>query len=248
MRIQTLAGVIGVALLAAGCRMDVDTTVSFRGNDVADVTVSAGFDAALASRLDALGVDPFSAFSQAEVFGWQLDRRIDESGLLRLGLRQQGIAANDVPGVLQSLSTGVRDTDVGLVFDLTTTTKEQLRTLAGTALFTPPTNQGVLLDGVALGRTAEQLAAQIQADVTVWFTVEVEGEIVSHNADELRANQVRWMLPVNEPVTIRVTVEPSTDTAGALTAALLAVTLLLGAGWLVWRRRRVAPDDTNALP
>lgn len=238
MRAHTVAGLLSVAVLAAGCRLDVDTTVAFRANDTADVTVSAGFDAPLTSRLDALGVDPFAAFSQVSEFGWQLQRTVDERGLLRLGLTRDGVDVAEIADVLASLSRGISDTDVGLVFDVAISQDADLRSLTGTALFTPPTTQGVLLDGVALGLPPERIAEQIAQDVTVWFTVSVDGDIVSHNADEATANQVRWRLPVNEPVPVSVTVAPARHDAGALTAALVAVTLLGGGVWLVWRRRR----------
>ncbi|MEX2533505.1 MAG: hypothetical protein WD360_06035 [Nitriliruptoraceae bacterium] len=234
---RTVIGLIVVAVLAAGCRVDVDTTVAFRTNDTADVTVSAGFDASLARRLDALGVDPFAAFAQVREFDWQLERHVDDSGLLRLGLSRDGVKITEIADVLASLSSGIRDTDVGLVFDVAVEKDDDLRTLTGTALFTPPTTQGVLLDGVALGLPAELIAEQIARDVTVWFTVRVDGEIVSHNADEADTKQVRWRLAVNEPVMLNVTVAPARHTDGALTAVLMAFTLVGGAVWLVWRRR-----------
>jgi len=247
-RTQTVIGLLLVAVLAAGCRLDVDTTVAFQANETADVTVSAGFDAPLTRRLDALGLDPFAAFSQVREFGWQLERNVDDSGLLRLGLTRDGVKITEIADVLASLSSGISDTDVGLVFDVQVDQDGELRTLSGTALFTPPTSQGVLLDGVALGLPAELIAEQIARDVTVWFTVRVDGDIVSHNADEADANQVRWRLPVNEPVMLRVTVEPASHTAGALTAVLMTLTLVGGGVWLVWRRRQTnGPTATSVV-
>lgn len=245
MRGQTVIGLIVVALLAVGCRLDVDTTVAFRANDTADVTVSAGFDAPLARRLDALGVDPFAAFAQVREFDWQLERKVDDSGLLRLGLTREGVNITEIADVLASLSGGISDTDVGLVFDVAVQKDGDLRSLTGTALFTPPTNQGVLVDGVALGLPAELIAEQIARDVTVWFTVRVDGDIVSHNANEAGANYVRWRLAVNEPVMLNVTLAPVRHTDGALTAVLMALTLLAGVVWLVWRRRPQNGPDRN---
>lgn len=236
-RALRLAGVLGVAMLASGCRLDVDTTVAFRADDTADVTVSAGFDQVLAGRLDALGVDPFGAFADVSAFGWQLSRSIDEQGLLRLGLTQNARDVGDVGEVLQGLSTGLNATDVGLVFDLRVDTTRNLRLLSGSAVFTPPTNQGVFLDGVALGMSAQALATQIARDVSVWFTVIVDGEIVRHNGEMVTASTVRWRMPVNELVNISVTVDPRNETTGALTAALLVVVLCGGVAWLVWRHR-----------
>jgi len=235
--------VVAVALLASGCKLSVDTTVAFTGSETVDVTVSAGLDAALAQRLDALNVDPFAALSRVRQFGWQLNRIEDADGMLRLGLTRDSIAFDALGDTLAGLSAGISDTDVGLVYDLEIVTDEVQHTLVGTALFTPPTTSGIWLDGRPLGLSAARIAEQVAQDVSVFFTVSVDGRIVSHNADEVSDTTARWRLGVNETVAINIVVEPAKEPTGLLAVIVLSLVLLAG-GVLLWWRRRNQPGET----
>lgn len=245
-RTQIVTAVVATSLLASGCRLDVDTSVRFFADDTAAVTVSAGFDAPLVQQLDRFGLDPLAALMPAEGMAWQLSRSIDTDGLLRVGLSQDGLDRAAVAGVLESLSVGLADTDVGLRFDVDVTRDGDEVVLSGTALFTPPSTQGVWLDGTPLGFTADQLALQAAEAADVWFSVSAEGLIVEHNADVAETDRVRWQLPVNEPVSVFVVLQPAETGDGMLVLLLLVVTLLLGAGWLVWRQRRSTTQDGSA--
>lgn len=246
-RTKIATAVVATSLLVTGCRLDVDTSVRFFADDTAQVTVSAGFDAPLVQQLDRFGLDPLAALMPAQDMAWQLSRSIDTDGLLRVGLSQDGVDVAAVAGVLKSLSVGLADTDVGLRFDVDVTQEGDEVVLSGTALFTPPSTQGVWLDGTPLGLTADQLALQAAEAADVWFSVTAEGLIVEHNADVTETDRVRWRLPVNEPVTVFVILQPAETGGGMLAFALLVITLVLGAGWLVWRQRRTkTPQDETS--
>jgi hypothetical protein len=241
-RARSLVVLVATAVTLAGCRLDVDTTVQFQADDTADVTVSAGFDAPFVDALDRLGFDPLAALTQTRTLDWQPRRIADDDGLLRVGVVREGVIAGDLGAVLGELAVGLSDTDVGLTFDVTVTQDGDGYTLSGTALFTPPSNHGVLLDGVPLGLPADVLQAQVARNVTVWFTVRVDGTVVSHNADVASAREVRWQMPVNAVVPVSVTVQPARATSGLFAVVMVLVTLAGGVGVLAWRRRQTGTD------
>ncbi len=249
MRVLTAAGLTLIALSVSACRLDVDTTILLTANDTADVTVAAAFDPALLERLDQLALDPFAVLQRANTFDWQLTRQVQQDGVQRLGLTRQDVAIDMLADVLESLSYGLGDTDVGLFFDVDVRSEGRIRTIEGTVLFAPPTNQGVFLDGLALGLPSRLIADQIARDVDMHVTLAVEGTILSHNGVTDTDTSVRWRLPVNESVAIDVTVELDRQPSGLGALGLLIAVFAGGGAWLVWRSRtpRLPPAPTEAV-
>lgn len=247
-QLHVVAAALVTSLLVTGCRLDVDTAVSFSADETAQVTVSAGFDAPLLQQLDRLGLDPLAALMPAQELSWRVSRSVDANGLLRVGLTKDAPDFAQVADVLDSLSVGLSDTDVGLRFDMTVTTSGDVTVMSGTALFTPPSTQGVWLDNTPLGLTADQLALKAAEAADVWFTITTQGTVLDHNADEADANRVRWRMPVNEPVNVMFVFEPADTRLGMLPVALIVMTLLAGAGWLVWRKRRARGMSADEAP
>lgn len=228
-----------VALLTAGCRIDVatDVTVGIRGGG--EVAVAVRIDGATLRELDAAGVDP--ALDVAATLGpdaaWTEERTLDADGGLTLTYRRRFADGEEATALLAELSADVAPQDPAVRLDVTvTTTMAGAVRIAGTGAVSPPATLGVRIDGEAVGPTGDELAALTADAVDATLRVTVPGALVEHDADVVEGRTLRWDLPVGEPRPILLVADavplwrrPSAVVAGLVTVVVAA---------LLWRRTR----------
>jgi hypothetical protein len=232
-----------VAVLLAGCRLEVAGDLTIARDGAATAEVSLSLDEAALAELDALAVDPTAELAAVagEVTGWQVTRESPEDGGLTIRLSRTTADAQGAADAFRDLSAGLAEGDPVLLVDLDVQVDDEGAVrLAGTAGFRPPSTAGASVDGEPVGPDAEELAELTAAAVQASFRVTTPGAIVEHDADQVDGRTATWDLAVGDPRPVRavsdaptgVPVEVLVAAAGLLGAVLLAVAV-----WW-WRRRR----------
>ena len=233
------AAVVAVALLGAGCRLDVTTEAAFDVGGGGELLVAVRIDGATLRELDALGVDPglVAASELDPTLGWVASRTLDADGGLTLGHR---LAFEDGPALaaaLDALDAGLAPDDPALRIDLdVVTARGGAVELAGTAGLTPPGTTGLVADGAPVGPAGAALAALTAESVRPVLRVRVPGDVRDHDGDRLLGRTVEWDLPVGGVRRVQLASGP----AGwwrALPWAGVAAVIALAVG-LGWRGRR----------
>ena len=235
-----------VALLTAGCRIDVDTdvTVGIRGGG--EVAVGVRIDGATLRELDAAGVDP--ALDVAATLGpdaaWTEERALDADGGLTLTYRRAFADGTEATALLAELSADVAPQDPAVRLDVTmrTTTAGAVR-MEGTGAVSPPATLGVRIDGEAVGPSGDELAALTADAVDATLRVTVPGAVLEHDADVVDGRTLRWDLPVGEPRPILLVADAVPLWRRPVPVAAGLVTI--GGAVLLWRRRPRARDGSG---
>ena len=241
---------VAVALLTAGCRIDVTTDVAVDARGGGDVAVAVRIDGATLRALDEAGVDP--ALDVAATLGpdsrWEEERDVDADGGLTLTYRRAFADGAAATALLGELSADVAPQDPAVRLDVTvTTTSTGAVRLAGTGALSPPATLGVRVDDVVVGPSGDELAALTDEAVTATLRVTVPGPLVSHDADTVDGRTLTWDLPVGEPRPILLVADavPVWRRPVPVLGAVGAV----GAGVVLWRRRtsrRGGPEGPDA--
>ena len=239
-----------LALLLAGCRLDLVAPLEVRADGSGRAGLTARFDPELLAELDRLGVDPTAELSAAVTAdpSWEVTRTREDGGALLVAAHREVADATQLPGLYDRLVSGLAEEDPALLLDIDLTLDDDGgTTLAGTASLRPPATSGLALDGEQVGPDAEELAALVAEHVTAAVEVSLPGDIVDLQGGSVDGEVVRIPVPVGESTSFRVvsTGAPWWVTMpGGLPALLAAVgggVLLLG-GLLVWQGRRARRD------
>ncbi len=240
-----------LAVLAAGCRMDLVAPIELRADGSAVAGLEARFDPRMLAELDALGVDPTAEL--ATVVGaddaWTLTRTRQEDGGLTVALRRELADAAELPGIYAQLQAGLSSADPALSIDLERVEVAGGRShLEGTATFRPPSTSGLTVDGEAVGEEDEELAALVEDAVAVGVEVVMPGPVEEHDGFRLERDTVRIELEQGQPRRFTVTSAPPpwwsripTDGSALLVLGGVVV-ILLGAVLVVLGRRRATPE------
>jgi hypothetical protein len=230
---MVLLGIL--AVLVAGCRIDVTTDVTFDVDGGGEVALAVRIDGATLRDLDRLGIDPGLDVEAAldPAAGWRASRTIDPDGGLVLVHRRSFDDGAELATLLRELSDGLAADDPALAVDLVVDTRRRgAVALAGTAGIAPPGSTGVLIDGVAVGPTGAELEALVVSAVRATLRVTTAGGVVSHDGDRAGERIVEWDLPVGEVRAIALVAEAP----GWWTTVPWTVVPLLGAGAVLARR------------
>jgi len=210
MRRRMCAVLVGLSLLAGGCRIDVGTDVAFDASGGGAVAVSVRIDGATLRELDRFGVDPSLDVEQTlgQDSGWTVERRVDEDGGLVLTYSQPFADGTEATALLRELSDGVAPQDPAIRLDVVVvTTSRGAVTIDGTGALAPPATLGVSIDDEVVGPTGPQLEALVADSVRAELVVRVAGRIVSDDADASEDGVARWVLPVGAPRDITLAAE-----------------------------------------
>ena len=250
---MTVRGVllVLVAVVLAGCRIDVGTEVAVDRRGGGEVAVAVRIDGATLRELDEAGVDPELdvAVGLGPDGAWRSERVVDADGGLVLTYRRPFADGTEATALLAELSADVAPQDPAVRLDVTviTTTAGGVR-LAGTGTLAPPATLGVTVDGAPVGPSGDELAALVAESVDATFVVRVPGRVLEHDADVVDGGTLRWTLPVGEARTIVLVADgvpwwrrvPWWGWVGMLGAA--------GAGVVVARRRGGGADAAGGGP
>jgi hypothetical protein len=225
-----------VALVLAGCRLDVGTDVVVDARGAGTVAVSVRIDGATLRELDRLGVDPGidADLTLGPTSLWRSERLVDQDGGLTHVYRRDFADGAELTAVLRELSDGIAVQDPALRFDVVaTTTRRGALTLVGHAGVRPPSTTGVLIDDVPVGPSGRDLAALTADAVRARLDVSVAGAVVESDADRVGERSAGWDLPVGELRPITLVAAPAGwwsrvpwTFVGLLGAAIAAVTLI----------------------
>lgn len=245
-----LLGVI--AVLLAGCRMDLVAPIELRADGSAVAGLEARFDPRMLAELDALGVDPTAELAAVAATddAWDLTRSRDEDGGLTVALRRELSDAADLPAVYAQLTAGLAPGDPALELDIEVAEVVDRRArLTGTASFRPPATSGLTVDGEELGAEGEELAALVEEAVSVGIEVVMPGPVEEHDGFRLERDTVRIDVTADEPRDFDMISAPppwwSRLPADLTTWLVLAgaVVAVLGLGLVLWSRRRATPGS-----
>lgn len=235
-----------LALLLAGCRMELVAPIELRADGGAVAGLEARFDPRMLAELDALGVDPTAelaavAATDAE---WELTRLRREDGGLTVGLRRELADAGELPQVYAALAAGLAPEDPALEIELDRAEVVDRRgQVAGTARFRPPTGSGLSVDGEPLGDGAAELAALVEEAVSVGIEVVMPGPVDGHDGFRLARDTVRIEVTAEAPRSFSVTSAPPPwwsriPTDATTWLAVGAAVAGLGIALVLVRRRR----------
>lgn len=188
-----------VAILATGCRIDVVTDITFDVDGAGIVDLSVRIDGATLRDLDRLGIDPGLDVEAAldPAAGWRASRRIDDDGGLILAFRRPFADGEELAALLRELSAGLAAGDPALHIDLEVETRRRGAVeLTGTAGIAAPSTTGVLVDGIPLGPSTEELERLTAAAVRGVLRVATPGALSAHDGDRAGEQVVEWDLPV----------------------------------------------------
>ncbi len=244
-----LLGVL--ALLLAGCRMDLVAPIELRADGSAVAGLEARFDPRMLAELDALGVDPTAELSAVAATddAWSLTRIREEDGGLTVALRRELADAGELPGIYAELTAGLAPQDPALELDLEqVAVLDRRATIAGTARWRAPASSGLVVDGEELGPGGDELADLLEEAVTVGIEVTMPGPVEEQDGFLLERDTVRIDVTTAEPrdFTVRSAPPPwwsriPTDrTAWLAAAGLLAA--VVGLGLVLLGRRRSSPE------
>jgi hypothetical protein len=194
-----------VALVVAGCRIDVITDITFDVDGAGEVDLSVRIDGATLRDLDRLGVDPGLDVDAAldPAAGWRASRRIDADGGLILSYRRPFADGEELATVLRDLSAGLAPGDPALLLDLEVETRRRGAVeLTGTAGIAAPSTTGVLLDGGPLGPSGPELERLTAAAVRGVLRVTTPGVVVLHDGDRAGERVAEWDLAVGTERTV----------------------------------------------
>ncbi len=236
---------LGLAVVLAGCRIDVSTDVGFDRRGGGEVAVAVRIDGATLRNLDAAEVDPELdvVLALGDGSAWQRERTIDADGGLVVTYRQPFVDGAGATALIAELSDGVAAQDPALRLDVVvaTSTAGAVR-LQGTGALSPPATLGVRIDGVPAGPSGDELARLTADAVRAELVVRVPGRVLEHDADVLSEGVARWELPVGDARSIVLVSEAVPLWRRIPTGLVVAVAVLLGVG--VWWRRRARGADT----
>lgn len=237
-----------LAVLLAGCRMELVAPIELRADGSAVAALEARFDPRMLAELDALGVDPTAELAAvaATDAAWELTRVRQEDGGLTVGLRREVADAGELPQVYAGLTAGLAPEDPALEIDLDRVeVVERGGQVSGTARFRPPTSSGLSVDGEPLGDGGAELAALVEEAVSVGIEVVMPGPVDEHDGFRLARDTVRIDVTAEQQRSFSVSSAPPpwwsripTDATAWL--ALGAAVVVLGIALVLLSRRRAA--------
>jgi len=249
MTVRTVAALIGLSLLAAGCRIDVRTDVAVDARGGGEVAVSVRIDGATLRELDRLGTDPALDVEQTlgQDSGWTVGRRVDEDGGLVLTYTQPFTDGVEATALLRELSADVAPQDPAIRLDVqvVTTPRGAVR-IGGTGHVAAPATLGVSIDDRVVGPTGPELEALVAEAVRAELVVRVAGNIVSEDADVSDGSVARWVLPVGAPRDITLAADGPGWWARVPLWSWLTLLVALGViAAAAWRRRSVSEPTSG---
>ncbi len=207
MTVRAVAVLVGISLLAVGCRIDVGTELTVDARGRGDLGISIRIDGATLRELDRVGVDPALDVELVlgQDSGWRTSRSVDEDGGLVLTYRHAFTDGDGATALLRELSEGVAPQDPAIDLDVvvSTTPRGAVR-IDGTGGIVPPATIGVRIDDEVVGPAGDELAALVAGAVRAELVVRVAGAIVADDADVRDGRTARWVLEVGEqrPITL----------------------------------------------
>jgi hypothetical protein len=192
--------VLAVALL--GCRADLVAPIELTVDGGATAGLSVRFDARMLAELDALGVDPTAELGAAVAADpdWELVRTRDDDGALTVSVTRTVADARDLGAVYRDLVAGLSPRDPALLLDLDVDLPEDGgQRVTGTAELRPPVTSGLEVDGDVVGPDADELRALVTEHVTAAVEFRLPGEVETHDGILLDDSTVRFDLEPGEP-------------------------------------------------
>lgn len=240
-----------VAMLVAGCRLGVGATAEVEPDLTGRVVAQFSLDAVMVRHLDEFEVDPTASLAAGAIgTEWLVDRRTDADGSLVVTLIREVEHPGGVADALRELSAGADDAAPALVIDLVIDQDDLgVVVVSGHAQLRPPRDVGLLIDGVPVGPSSQELSALTADVVDAHFSLELPGVVTDDDGDMLDGSTVRWELPVGELRTIHAVAEPQAVSERDLwrqVAWWLAATVVVAAALVAtrsWRRRRDIARD-----
>ncbi len=234
--------VAGLALLASGCRLSIDTRIELAADGSGVASLVMIFDEELQAELDELELAPAAELTGAVAESdWELERRRTDRGGLEVTLRREAGSVDALSDAFTDLTAGLSDTDPGPRIDLDLEVDDEGASRAeGTIGFIPPTPAGASVDGRPLGPGADRLAELTEETVDAQLVVTLPGPVREHDADEVEGTTLTWELPVGQQrdITARAAPEPLLTPQRLVLAGAAGALIVGAAGLLVWRWRR----------
>ena len=238
---------LAVALLLAGCRLDVRTEVAIGADGAATIGVVLLMDPTLVTELDVLGVDPTAELEAAVAVdqAWEVERTTGDDGLT-VRLERTVASADEIGAALRSLGEGAGDGDPRLDLDLEVVRDDDGRVeLDGAAGWQAPARPVAVLDDQPVGPDADEIAAVVAGATDVSLVVTMPGNVTAHDATAVDGRTLTWTLPPDTTVGVQATSAPPAWwqvlpwwlLIGTVAGLVLAAAVI---AWLV-RRARATP-------
>lgn len=224
----------GLVLAASACRTDVDVHVRVRPDGAGTVTVTADLDAEAADQVG----DPANlALGDLTEAGWDLDGPTVDDGGLRVVAVRPFSSPDQLADVLDEVggSAVFSDTSLELTdgFATSSTTFRTTVELTGDPAQFSDEGLAQLLDGLALGRTPEELAelgVDAEGAATLRVRVSLPGGVDESNGT-VDDGVASWSAPMTggSATSTDLTASSSERRNTTLVLAGLGVALLVGA-------------------
>jgi hypothetical protein len=222
-RILVLAAVL--TLVTTACRLEFNLVAELGADATGTVTLEVGFDddAAMFFLSD---TDPFEDTPPGA------DTRTEERGEMTFYMITQSFADEEE---LAGLMTG--DEAPFEAFDATF--EDDLVTIIGTV----GGSEGLFWEGDLNEFTPDQLAEGLSAEVRITMP----GRVLEHDADTIDGGTLTWEIdPLGSPLTLNARSDPAgrPDEEGGIPAwviAVVAIAIVAGAGYLMYRHSRSGP-------
>ncbi len=201
MKVVRLIGVLGLAILLAACRLDVDVDTTVNADGTGEVVVVGTVDKDVVDRVP--GLAGSLVLDDATSAGWVVEGpAATESGGLIVTLRHPFVTVQEAANLLNSLGPPFGD----LVFEYTATEDDVAVTLAGTLSLPGGTwdafgDQALLTStgGTPFGAQLTESGANPAESMSVELAVRLPGEVEDTTGDR-RDGAVVWSAPLDGSV------------------------------------------------
>jgi hypothetical protein len=236
MKAARLIGVLGLAILLAGCRLDVDVDTTVNADGTGEVVIVGTVDKDVVDRVP--GLAGSLVLDDATTAGWVVEGpAATDSGGLSVTLRHSFVTVQEAANLLNSLGPPFGD----LVFEYTATEDDITVSLTGTLSLPGGTwdafgDQALLTStgGTPFAAQLTESGANPTESMSVELAVRLPGEVTETSGDR-RDGAVVWSAPLDgsvAEVTARSVLSEG-GSGGGWAGPVSTIALVLLIAWLV---------------
>jgi hypothetical protein len=235
MKVVRVIGLLGLVLVLAACRLDVDVDTAVNADGTGEVVVLGTVDKDVVDRVP--GLAGSLVLDDATAAGWVVEGpAATESGGLSVTLRHPFVTVQEAANLLNSLGPPFGD----LVFEYAATEDDVTVTLAGTLSLPGGTwdafgDQALLTStgGTPFGAQLTESGANPAESMSVELAVRLPGEVEDTSGDR-RDGAVVWSAPLDGSVAqVTATSVLSEGSGGGWAGPVSTVALVLLIAWLI---------------